>query len=152
MLDLLISPAQATASSGIGSGITQQITQFAPFILIFVAFYFFLIRPQQKRAQQQREMLSAISKGDRILTSGGLIGTIVRVVNDEEVLLEISEGVQVRLMRSMISKNFSTAGSSNGAPQDSTRKSSSNVKSLADAKKKVVKKLPTTRRKTTTKK
>ena len=151
MLDLLISPAMASASSATSSGFIQQITQYAPLILIFVAFYFFLIRPQQKRAQKQREMLSAISKGDRILTSGGMIGKIVKVVNDEEVLLEISDGVQVRMMRSMITQNLSNAGSTSGASQGSSRSAGSNIKSLADAKRKTTRRTPATRNKTTKK-
>ncbi|MEN8237219.1 MAG: preprotein translocase subunit YajC [Pseudomonadota bacterium] len=145
MLDFLtISPAMASAATVAGGGFGQQLYQFLPLVLIFVAFYFFLIRPQQKKAQQQREMLSALSKGDQVLTSGGILGKIVKVVSDEEVLLEISDGVQVRVVRSMITQNLSHTGSiSSSNSQSVSRKKGSNVKSLTEAKKK-----STTRRKT----
>lgn len=74
-----------------------------PLVLIFVVFYFFLIRPQQKKAQQQREMLSSLRRGDRIVTSGGLIGIITKVVNDQELQVEIAENVRVRVARAMVS-------------------------------------------------
>jgi len=151
MIDFLaISPAMASASSTASAGFSQQIYQYLPLILIFVAFYFFLIRPQQKRSQQQRAMLSALEKGDRILTSGGLIGTIIKVVSEEEVMLEISDGVHVRVMRSMITQNLSHAGAT-AMSQNTSQKARSNVKSLAEAKKKNAKKTTATRRRTTEK-
>lgn len=76
--------------------------QFVPLILIGIVFYFFLIRPQQKKAQQHREMLGALRRGDKIVTNGGLIGTITKIVNEREVQLEISENVRVRVIRGMI--------------------------------------------------
>ena len=78
---MLISPAFAQAAGGAG-GMGMQIL---PFILIFVVFYFLLIRPQQKKAKTHREMLAALRRGDRIVTAGGLVGTITRVVNDAEL-------------------------------------------------------------------
>lgn len=151
MFDLFITPAMASASTTMSAGFSQQIYQYLPLILIFVAFYFFLIRPQQKRAQQQRNMLSDLAKGDRVLTSGGLIGTIAKVVNDQEVLLEISDGVKVNVMRSMITQNLSRAGATSTTSQGTSRKTGSNVKSLAEAQKKSTKKTTTMRRKTTKK-
>jgi len=76
--------------------------QFIPLILIGVVFYFFLIRPQQKKAQHHRDMLLALRRGDRVVTNGGIIGTIVKVINEREVQVEISENVRVRVIRSMI--------------------------------------------------
>lgn len=73
-----------------------------PLVLIFGVFYFFLIRPQQKKAQQQKEMLNALRRGDRIVTSGGLIGVITKVMNDQELQVEIAENVRVRVARSMV--------------------------------------------------
>lgn len=73
-----------------------------PLVLIFAVFYFFLIRPQQKKAQQQRELLSTLRRGDRIITSGGLIGVITKVINDQELQVEIAEGVRVRVVRAMV--------------------------------------------------
>ncbi len=74
-----------------------------PFLLIFIVMYFLLIRPQQKRVRQQQEMLKSIVRGDKVLTSGGIIATVLKVINDQELEVEISEGVKVRLMRTMVS-------------------------------------------------
>lgn len=95
---MLISPAYAQAAGGM-----DAIGSFLPLILIFVVFYFLLIRPQQKKQKAHREMLSALHRGDRIVTSGGLVGTITKVTSDTELMVEISEGVKVRVMRGMIS-------------------------------------------------
>ncbi len=78
-----------------------------PLVLIFVVFYFFLIRPQQKKAQQQRDMLVALRRGDRVVTSGGLIGVITKVVSDQELQVEIAENVRVRVVRSMVAEMLS---------------------------------------------
>lgn len=80
-----------------GSGLVQ----IAPLILIFVVFYFFLIRPQQTKAKQHRQMLDALRRGDRVVTAGGVIGTVSKV-EAEEVLVDIAEGVRVRIVRSTI--------------------------------------------------
>jgi preprotein translocase subunit YajC len=76
---------------------------FAPLVLIFVVFYFLLIRPQQKRMKQHKEMLGSIRRGDRIVTTGGIIGTVNKIVNNDELILEIADGVRVRVMRGMVS-------------------------------------------------
>jgi preprotein translocase subunit YajC len=75
---------------------------FAPLVLIFVVFYFLLIRPQQKRMKQHKEMLGAIRRGDRVVTNGGIIGTVNKVVNNDEIILEIADGIKVRALRSGI--------------------------------------------------
>lgn len=75
---------------------------FLPLILIFFIFYFLLIRPQQKKLKTHQAMLGALRKGDRVITSGGLIGTITKLVSDQEVQLEIAENTRVRIMRAMI--------------------------------------------------
>lgn len=95
----MISPACAQSSLSL-AGI--DFMSLLPLVLIFGVFYFFLIRPQQKKAQQQREMLSNLRRGDRIVTSGGLIGVITKVVNDQELQVEISENVRVRVARAMV--------------------------------------------------
>lgn len=97
---MFISPAYAQAAGGAGD---FGITQFLPLVLIFVVFYFLLIRPQQKKAKAHREMLAALRRGDRVVTAGGLIGTITRIASDTELMLEISDGVRVRVMRGMVS-------------------------------------------------
>ena len=96
---MFISPAYA---QGVG-GDMGALGSFLPLILIFVVFYFLLIRPQQKKQKAHREMLGALHRGDRIVTAGGLVGTITKVLSDTELTVEISEGVKVRVMRGMIS-------------------------------------------------
>ena len=87
-----------------GTGIFDQNTlvQFLPLILIFVVFYFLLIRPQQRKAKDQKNMLNALRRGDRVVTGGGIIGTVGRVDNPEEVVVDIAENVRVRVVRSTI--------------------------------------------------
>ncbi len=82
-------------------------TSLLPIILIVVVFYFLLIRPQQKKVKQHREMVSALRRGDRIVTAGGLIGTVTKVVNDTEAMVELAEGVRVRVMRHTIQEVLS---------------------------------------------
>ena len=98
---MLISPAYAQAAGG---GSTDMLVQIAPLALIFVVFYFFLIRPQQQKAKNQRSMLDAIRRGDRVVTGGGFIGTVAKVVNNDEVLVDIADNVRVRVVRSTISQ------------------------------------------------
>jgi preprotein translocase subunit YajC len=97
---MLITPAYAQAAAG--GDTSSMLVQLAPLALIFVVFYFFLIRPQQQKAKQQRSMLDAIRRGDRIVTGGGLIGTVAKVVRNEEVLVDIADNVRVRVVRSTI--------------------------------------------------
>jgi len=100
---MLITPAHAQAAAG-GGDASSMLVQLAPLALIFVVFYFFLIRPQQQKARQQRSMLDAIRRGDRVVTGGGFIGTIAKVVNNEEVLVDLADNVRVRVVRSTISQ------------------------------------------------
>ena len=78
-----------------GSGIGQ----FIPLILIFVIFYFFLIRPQQKKVKEHKAMVDSLKKGDKVVTTGGITGTITRVVDNDKVEVEISENVTVTVIR-----------------------------------------------------
>ena len=81
-----------------GSGIAQ----FIPLILIFVIFYFFLIRPQQKKVKEHKVMVSALKRGDEVVTSGGIVGKIERVLGDDKVDILISENVTVQVVQSTI--------------------------------------------------
>ena len=81
-----------------GSGIAQ----FIPLILIFVIFYFFLIRPQQKRVKDHKQMVENLKRGDEIITSGGIIGTIDKVMEDDRIEVTISDNVKVQIIRSTI--------------------------------------------------
>jgi preprotein translocase subunit YajC len=96
---MLISEAWAQAG---GAGGTDFLVQLFPLILIFVVFYFLLIRPQQRKAKDQKAMLEALRRGDRVVTGGGIIGTVARVDNPEEVIVDIAENVRVRVVRSTI--------------------------------------------------
>ena len=78
---------------------SEGIGQFIPLILIFVIFYFFLIRPQQKKAKEHKLMVQNLKRGDRIVTSGGIVGTIERVIDNDKVEVLISESVKVEIVR-----------------------------------------------------
>ena len=80
----------------------QGIASFIPLILIFVIFYFFLIRPQQKRVKDHKAMVQSLKRGDEIITSGGIIGTIDRVMEDDRIEVIIGENVKVQIIRSTI--------------------------------------------------
>ena len=80
----------------------QGIAQFIPLILIFVIFYFILIRPQQKRVKEHKAMVASLKRGDEIITSGGIIGTIDRVMEDDRIEVVIGENVKVQIIRSTI--------------------------------------------------
>ena len=84
----------------------QGIAQFIPLILIFVIFYFFLIRPQQKRAKDHKAMVASLKRGDEIITSGGILGTIDRVMEDDRIEVIIGENVKVQIIRSTITSLF----------------------------------------------
>jgi preprotein translocase subunit YajC len=75
-----------------------------PFVLIFGVFYFLILRPQQQKMKKHQELLAGLRRGDRVVTSGGLIGTISKVVSDSEVQLELAENVRVRLVRATITE------------------------------------------------
>ena len=81
--------------------------QFIPLILIFAIMYFLLIRPQQKKVKEHAAMVSALRRGDQIVTQGGLIGKVVKVKDDNEVEVELSEGVKVRVVQSTIAQVLS---------------------------------------------
>ncbi|MDA0240999.1 MAG: preprotein translocase subunit YajC, partial [Proteobacteria bacterium] len=99
------SPAYAQAVGGgfLGGGFGQLL----PLILIFAVFYFLLIRPQQRKAKMHREMLAAIRRGDKVVTGGGIMGTVAKVLNDHELSIEIAEGIRVRVQRGMIAQVMS---------------------------------------------
>ena len=81
---------------------TQGFTQFIPLILIFVIFYFFLIRPQQKRVKDHKAMVESLKRGDEIITSGGIIGIIDKVMDDDRIEVNIGDNVKVQIIKSTI--------------------------------------------------
>ncbi len=98
---MFISSAYAQALGG--SSPTDMMTSFLPMIAIFVVFYFLLIRPQQKRSREQRELLAALDKGNEVVTGGGLVGRIARL-SDQYVTLEIASGVEVTVQRGAVTQ------------------------------------------------
>jgi preprotein translocase subunit YajC len=85
----------------------NALVQFLPLVLIFVVFYFLLIRPQQQKQKDHRAMLDALRRGDRVVTGGGLLGTVSRVVSDQEVEVDIAPNVRVKVLRGTISQVLS---------------------------------------------
>jgi preprotein translocase subunit YajC len=99
---MLISTAYAqTAGADGGSG---MLIQLLPLVLIFVVFYFLIIRPQQKKVKDHKAMVDALRRGDRVVTTGGIIGTVTKVTGDREIGVEIADGVRVRVLRSMVAE------------------------------------------------
>ena len=97
---MLIPPALAQV--GIGGGSDMLMSLF-PFILIIIIFYFLMLRPQQRRAKQHQDMIKNLRRGDTVISSGGLVGQVTKVVDDDQIEVEIADGVRVRQVRSMIS-------------------------------------------------
>ncbi|MBL4721388.1 MAG: preprotein translocase subunit YajC [Alphaproteobacteria bacterium] len=124
---MFISEAWAQGAGGGG----DMITSFLPLILIFAVFYFLLIRPQQKKAKAHQEMISNLHRGDKVITGGGVHGTVTKVLNDADLMVEIAEGVRVRVAKGTVSAlidspNAKRAKSSDGAgtPANDTGSSS----------------------------
>jgi preprotein translocase subunit YajC len=97
---MLITPAYAQAAGGDTS---SMLVSLLPFVLIFVIMYFLILRPQQKRVKQHQEMVKNVRRGDTVVTSGGLIGKVTKVIDDDQIEVELAEGVRIRQMRQMIS-------------------------------------------------
>jgi len=88
-------------AQGTGGG-SDFLVQLFPLVLIFIVFYFLLIRPQQSKLKQQREMLAGVKRGDRVVTGGGIIGLVTKVIGDNELQIELAEGVRVRIIKGTI--------------------------------------------------
>ena len=119
---MLISPAYAQDAAGMfGSA-----TQFLPLVLIFVVFYFLLIRPQQQKQKEMRQMISTLKRGDRVVTGGGIIGTVQRVpmvqdkdgkqVPSTEIEVEIAQGIRVTVVRDTISSVIRPTAANDSRP------------------------------------
>ena len=101
---MFISPAFAQGGSMFGGGSDNMLVSLLPFVLIFVIMYFLILRPQQKRVKTHQEMVKNVRRGDTVVTNGGLIGRVAKVVDDHEIEIEIAEDVRVRQQRSMIAE------------------------------------------------
>ena len=105
---MFISPAHAQGSLGSlfgggAGGDGGMLMSLLPFILIFVIMYFLILRPQQKRVKSHAEMVKNVRRGDTVVTNGGLIGKVTKVVDDDQIEIEVADGVRIRQMRTMIS-------------------------------------------------
>ena len=98
---MFISPAYAQGASMFG-GSDNMLVSLLPFVLIFVIMYFLILRPQQKRQKAHADMVKNVRRGDTVVTSGGLVGKVTKVVDDVVVEVEVAEDVRVRQMRSML--------------------------------------------------
>lgn len=113
MLSLLIGSAWAqTATQSTAEASGNALMQFLPLFLIFGVFYFLLIRPQQKQLDKHSTMIKALKKGDKIVTGGGIVGTISKTEGEEHLVVEIAKDVKVKVLRSTVSSLASDEGSS----------------------------------------
>ena len=102
---MFVTPAFAQAAGAPSAG--AAFAQFLPIILIFVIFYFLLIRPQQKKMKDLKAMVEAVRRGDQVLTAGGIIGKVVKVGDDNVLEIEIAEGVKVKVVKHTITQVMS---------------------------------------------
>ena len=113
---MFISPAYAQAAGGAGG--VGGLEAMLPLVLIFVVFYFLLIRPQQKKMKAHKAQLSAVRRGDRVVTGGGIIGTVTKVnENDDEIQIEIAPEVKVKVQRALLSTVLSKTEPAAAAPK-----------------------------------
>jgi preprotein translocase subunit YajC len=125
---MLISPAYAQDLGGL-TGMFGSATQFLPLVLIFVVFYFLLIRPQQQKQKEMRSMLGALKRGDRVVTGGGILGTVQRVpmvtgkdgkqVESNEIEVEIAPGLKVTVLRETITTVIKPQAANDAKPAKS---------------------------------
>ncbi len=98
---MLITPAFAQAAAGAGDT-NSMLMSLLPFALIFVIMYFLILRPQQRKVREHADLVKNIRRGDTVITSGGLVGKVTKVVDDDQIEFEVADGVRVRQMRQMI--------------------------------------------------
>ncbi|ALJ37169.1 preprotein translocase subunit YajC [Azospirillum brasilense] len=118
---MFVSTAYAQTAAPAAGG-ADMIVQFLPLILIFVVFYFLLIRPQQKKMKEHKGMLESIRRGDRVVTGGGIIGTVTKVGPEDELQVEIAENVRVRVMRSTVNLVLSKSEPAKSADEKAEEK------------------------------
>jgi len=101
---MFISPAFAQGSlfGGGAGGDGGMLMSLLPFVLIFVIMYFLILRPQQKRVKQHQEMVKNVRRGDTVVTNGGLVGKVTKVIDDDQIEIEIADDVRIRQMRQMV--------------------------------------------------
>jgi preprotein translocase subunit YajC len=99
---MFTTPAFAQGLFGGAGGEGGMLVQLLPFALIFVIMYFLILRPQQKKVKTHQQMVKAVRRGDNVITNGGLIGKVTKVIDDDQIEIEIAEGVRIRQLRSML--------------------------------------------------
>ena len=99
---MFVTPAFAQSTGAAGGG--DDLMSLLPFVAIFAVMYFLILRPQRQRQKEHQELVKALRRGDTVVTAGGLIGRVSKVVDDHELQIELSEGVKVRLVRSMVTE------------------------------------------------
>jgi preprotein translocase subunit YajC len=97
---MFITPAFA---QGGGAPSSDMLVSLLPFVLIFVIMYFLILRPQQKKVKQHQELVKGVRRGDTVITSGGLVGKVTKVIDDDKIEIEIADGVRAVQIRSMVS-------------------------------------------------
>lgn len=98
---MFISPAHAQAAEGAAA--VNPLMQLLPFVLVFVIFYFLLIRPQQAARKKHMEMIQAVKRGDTVVTAGGIIGKVKKVLDGDEITVEIADKIEVKVLKSTLS-------------------------------------------------
>ncbi len=98
---MFITPAYAQSA---GSGFGEIASTILPLVMIMAVFWFLLIRPQQKRAKEHAEMVANVRRGDNVVTSGGMVGKVIKVLGDNELLIEVGEDTKIKFLRSAISE------------------------------------------------
>jgi preprotein translocase subunit YajC len=98
---MFITPAFAQGASSLG-GEGGMLMSLLPFVLIFVIMYFLILRPQQKRVKAHQEMVKNVRRGDTVVTNGGLVGKVTKVIDDDQIEIEIADEVRIRQMRAML--------------------------------------------------
>ena len=108
----------------------ESIGAFLPLILIFGVFYILLIRPQQRKVKQHREMLSNLRRGDKIITSGGIIGTVNKVADNKELQVQVSENVEIKIAPGMVADLYTSSETEKKQPiKDKTSESNNKIES-----------------------
>lgn len=100
---MFVTPAFAQASGGVAGG-GDLLISILPFVAIFAVMYFLIIRPQRQRQKEHQEMVKTLRRGDTVVTAGGIIGRVAKIVDDHEVQVEIAEGVKIRIVRAMVTE------------------------------------------------
>jgi preprotein translocase subunit YajC len=109
---MFISPAYAQAATE-GSAANAAFSTIFPFVIVFVIFYFLLIRPQQQARKKHMEMIAAVKKGDTVVTSGGIVGKVTKVLDDAEIKVEIADKVEVKVLKSSLTNIVDTTKPAN---------------------------------------